>query len=122
MPRAENIEHHANHKQYESGDDQPVLCRIQIGFGCRYRWYRRNLAGGICYVYSLEPDGRDEAVAAAGNGFDEPGVAGIIPKSFSDLEYRHSQALIEFDEGILRPKSVPNLFPRNNLSSTFDKQ
>jgi hypothetical protein len=71
---------------------------------------------------SLDPNGGDEPVAPAGNGFDESGVTRIIPKSFPDLEYRNSQALVEFDEGILRPKSVPNLFPRNNLSGAFDKQ
>ena len=71
---------------------------------------------------ALDLNGRDEPVAASGNGFDESGIAGIIPKSFSDLQYRHSQALVEFDKGILRPKSVSNLFPRNNLSGAFHKQ
>ena len=33
MPRVENIKHHADQQQYESGDDQPVLFRVQIGLG-----------------------------------------------------------------------------------------
>ena len=71
---------------------------------------------------SLDLNRRDEPIAPPRNGFDESGITRIIPKSFPDLEYRHSQALIEFDKGILGPKSVPNLFPRNNLSGAFDKQ
>ena len=78
--------------------------------------------GRVSDLCSLDPNGRDEPVAAARNGFDKSGITGIIPKSFSDLQYRHSQALVEFDKGILRPKSIPNLFPRNNLSGAFHKQ
>ena len=96
-----------------------VLRRVQIGLGCGHSWCRRSLSGGISNVCALDLNGRDEPVAASGNGFDESGIARIIPKSFPDLEYRHSQALVEFDKGILWPKSISNLFPRNNLSGAF---
>ncbi len=98
-------------------------CFVAYGFcwdadtaGRRRSWNR-----GAGYLRSLDPNGRDEPVAASRNSFDESGITGIIAKSLSDLEYRHSQALVEFNEGILRPKSISNLFPRNNLSGAFHK-
>ena len=119
MPRVENIKRHADQQQYESGDDEPVLFRVQTKVEYRASWRRRSWTGGINNVCRLDLNGRDEPVAAPRNGFDKSGIAGIIPKSFSNLEYRHSQAFVEFDKSILWPKSISNLFPRNNLSGAF---
>src|SRR5690348_7306061 len=92
--------------------------------GLRYRqglnWTRRSGRAGI--FRNLDLDRRNEPIASAGDGLNESGIARIIPKSFSDLEYRHSQALVEFNKGVLGPKPVPNLFSRNNLSATLDQQ
>ena len=70
---------------------------------------------------SLDLNRRDEPIASPRDGLDESWITGIIPKSFPNLKNRHPQALIEFDKGILGPKSVSNLFPRNNLSGAFHK-
>jgi|SRR5690242_15825272 hypothetical protein len=122
MPRAEKIKRHAKPQQYESGDNQPLLCRVQTGLGLGYSRFHMSWSGRTRRVRRLDLNGRNEPVAPPRNGFDESGITRIIPNSFPDLEYRHSQALVEFDKGILGPKSVPNLFPRNNLSGAFDKQ
>ena len=99
-----------------------MLFRVQTKVEYRASWRRRSWTGGITNVCCLDLNGCDEPVATSRNGFDKPGVTGIIPKRFTNLQYRHSQALVEFDEGILGPKSISNLFPRNNLSGAFHQQ
>ena len=73
-------------------------------------------------LWSLDLHRRDESVAPAWDSLDKPGIAGIVPKSFPDLQYRDPQALIEFDKGILWPKPSSNLVPRHNLSGALHKQ
>src|SRR5690348_4898435 len=121
MSRVENVKRRAKQQQHESGDDQPMLCRVQTAWGREYSWpgrscsaRRRNMCGG-------DLNRCDEPVASARNGFDESRITRLIPESFSDLEYRHSQAFVEFDKGILRPESISNFFPRNNLPGAFHK-
>ncbi len=104
-------------------DDQPMFCRIPDWIGTRIQSGDAAIeVVELGTVRSLDLNGSNESVATAGNGFDKSGITGIIPKSFSDFQYCHSQALVEFDKGILRPKSISDLFSRNNLPRALHKQ
>ena len=55
----------------------------------------------------IEPDffdGRDEAVAAAGEGFDETGIAGSVTERFAEPIDRGVDAVFVVDEGSFGPE------------------
>ncbi len=79
------------------------------GHGCGFRfgcggW---TLVGGGCGGVLCEVlDGGDEAVAAAGEGFDEARVARLIAQGFADAVDGGVDAVVEVDEGAVGPEGA----------------
>src|SRR5579863_532079 len=68
---------------------------------------------------ALCPDWCDKAVSAARDRFDVARDVGIIAERVPHLANSYTQAVVELDKGVLRPKALPYLFPGDDLSTPF---
>ena len=66
--------------------------------------------------------GSDESVAAAGQRLDEPRHIGRVPERISQPANRGIQAVLEVDECLGRPQSLPQLLAGNELAGTIQQR
>ena len=67
-------------------------------------------------------DGSDEAIAAAGEGFDEARVAGGVAEGFADAIDGGVDAVFVVDEGAIGPELAGDLFAGEELAGPFEEQ
>jgi len=67
--------------------------------------------GGRDRRLSINLNRSDEAVASAGNGFDEARIASVIAEHLADLLNGGVESVVEFDERLDRPKLFPQFLP-----------
>jgi hypothetical protein len=67
-------------------------------------------------------DGSDEAVAAAGEGFDEAGVGGGVLQGFADAVDGGVEAVVEVDEGVSRPELGGDFFAGEEAAGAFEQK
>jgi hypothetical protein len=67
-----------------------------------------------------DSDGRDEAVSATRQGFNEPGTVGGIAERCPQLRDGDVEAPLEVDES-LAPQSSPQFVTRHELARTLDE-
>ena len=58
----------------------------------------------------------NEAIAAPRHRFDEPGIFRRISERRPQLPHGRVQGVVEFHEGLVRPKLLANLVARDNLT------
>jgi hypothetical protein len=63
----------------------------------------------------------DESVAASGQGLHEPRHIGRVPERVAQPANRGIQAVLEIDERLGRPESLPQLVARHELAGTIEK-
>src|SRR5436309_3353772 len=68
-------------------------------------------SGGEGYFY-----GRDEAIPAPGQGFDEARIVSRVPQRLADAVDGGVKAVVEVHECATRPKLLLQLFPRHHLA------
>ncbi len=78
-----------------------------------YGWSGRR-SGGVA-------DRGNEAVAAAGEGFDEAGVVGGVAEGFADLVDRGAKGVVEVDDGVLAPETELEVLPGDDLAGMFEQ-
>src|SRR6266852_7042080 len=71
---------------------------------------------GYCRRCRDAVHGRDEAVSAAGQGFDEARARGGIAQRLANLVHCGIQTVIEIDEGISGPDPYAQIFSRHDLT------
>src|SRR5579863_4403702 len=89
--------------------------------------FARRTAGGGCLYMCIGDDcvfldWGDEAVSAAGEGFDIAGARSGIPESFADLVYGGVEAVIEIDEGIGGPEFLADFFAGDDVAWALEEQ
>jgi hypothetical protein len=67
-------------------------------------------------------DGSDKPVATAGNGFDEPGIVGVVTEGLSQFRDCSAEALTKLNESIFRPEVLLDGLAADDLSGIFKKQ
>jgi hypothetical protein len=65
---------------------------------------------------------RNEPVSLPRHSFDKPRVSRFVSKHLPDLLDRGIQAVIELDEGVVRPEALLQLLPRPELRGPFQQQ
>ena len=75
--------------------------------------------GGFRRVQPLH--GRDEPVAAFGQGFDVAGVFGGVGQRFAYLIDRRAQAVVEVDHGLGAPDLLLQFLAGNDFSRTAEQ-
>ena len=65
---------------------------------------------------------RDEAVAAAGQGFDVAGAGGGISEGLADLVDGGVEAMVEVDEGVGGPEFLLQFFAGDDFSGALEQQ
>ena len=68
-----------------------------------------------------DSDGRDEAVAATRQGFDEPGAVGGIAERRPQLRDGDVEAPLEVDEGLITPQPSPQFVTRHELARMLNE-
>ena len=66
-------------------------------------------------------DGGEEAVAAAGEGFDEARVAGLVAEGFADAVDGGVDAVLEVDEGAVGPELAADGFAGEDLAGALEQ-
>ena len=64
----------------------------------------------------------DEAIPPARDGLDESGVIGVIPEDAAELADGPVDAVVGIEEDLLPPDPLRDLFPGDQLSSSFHQQ
>ena len=65
---------------------------------------------------------RDEAVAAAGQGFDVAGSGGGVSEGLADFVDGGVEAVVEVDEGVGGPELLLQLFAGDDFSGALEQQ
>src|SRR5208337_5555704 len=63
----------------------------------------------------------DEAISAAGQGFDEARARCGVAQRIANFVYRGVEAVIEVDEGVGRPNLCAQLVPRHDLAGILQQ-
>ena len=66
-------------------------------------------------------DGRDEAIATTGEGFDEAWVIGGVPEGLADFIDSSAEGLVEVSRGLLAPDSCVELFTGEDFARALEK-
>jgi hypothetical protein len=66
-------------------------------------------------------DWGDEAVAAAGDGFDVAGVAAGVAEGLAQLVHGAVQAMVEVDEGVRLPELAAQFVARHQVAAPGDQ-
>ena len=64
----------------------------------------------------------DEAVSAAGKGFDVAWARGGVSEGLADFVDGGVEAVVEIDESVGGPEFLLELFARDDFASAFEKQ
>ena len=64
---------------------------------------------------------RDEPVTTFGNRLDESWIGGVVTESGPDFRERDDQALVEFDERVVRPQTRPQLLAQDEIAVPLEK-
>ena len=64
----------------------------------------------------------DESVAASGQGLNEPRHIGRVPERVTQPANRGIQAVLEIDECLRRPQSLPQLLAGHEVAGTIEKR
>jgi hypothetical protein len=65
--------------------------------------------------------GSDEAVAAAGEGFDEARIVSRVSEGFADLVDGGAEGVVEVDDGVFAPEALLEFFAGDDLSGAFEE-
>src|SRR5690348_8372714 len=84
-------------------------------FGSQYRNRYLGLNRRRRQRRTLRQNWRDETVTAARNRLDVVRDVGIISEGVPHLPNSYAQAVIELDEGVLRPEALPHFFPSHHF-------
>ena len=95
--------------------DEPRASCVRQPRGSRRPIHRRNR-------HRHDVDGRDEPVAAAGDGFDVRRLIGGIAQRLPDLADRRVDAGLDVDEDVRAPQPLGDLGARDELSRSLDQQ
>jgi hypothetical protein len=79
-------------------------------------------AWGVGGVFSQAFYGGYEAIAAAGEGFDEAGAGGGVVEGFADAVDGGVDAVFGVDPGAVGPEVVGDLVAGEELARTFEEQ
>ena len=63
----------------------------------------------------------DKTISAAGQSFNEAGIAGRVAQRFSDLVHRRVQAVIEVNEGVSRPELFAEFLASHDSAGAFQQ-
>jgi hypothetical protein len=63
----------------------------------------------------------DEAVAAAGECFDEAGILGGVAEGFADLVDGRAEGVVEVDYGVFTPEACLEFFAGDDLAGLFQE-
>ena len=97
-------------------------CRIKPVWRGRPRPRALVLCGrGCCRCRCDAVNRRDEAVSAAGEGFDEARARCGIAQRLANLVHRGIQAVIEIDEGVGGPDFFAQLVARDHLTGILQQ-
>lgn len=109
----------------EEGADDGARGGGQLGWGGEHCMQRmlagcpRGGEGGIgCDAF----DGSDEAVAAAGEGFDEAGVSCGVAEGFAEAVDGGVHAVVEVDIGVRGPEGAGDLVAGKELAGAFEQK
>jgi len=65
--------------------------------------------------------GSDKAIAVPGQRFDEAGRRRVVPQGFAQSFDGTVDAVLEIDEGILRPELLPDLFAGHQFARALQQ-
>jgi len=63
----------------------------------------------------------NEAITASRYGLDKTGAIGGVPKDFSQAHHRIVNTMVEVNEGIALPESIPQLLPGDDLPGSLQE-
>jgi len=66
-------------------------------------------------------DRGDETKSALGNRFNEARISGVVVEGLTEFAHGGAQALIEFDKGVARPKTLAHDFAGDNFAGTLQQ-
>jgi hypothetical protein len=73
-------------------------------------------------VRALDDHRSKESIASPGNGLNKAGAFRVVAQGFTQLANGYAQAVVEFDESVVRPKPLTDLVSSDDLAGPFDKQ
>ena len=66
--------------------------------------------------------GRKEAISPLGDGFNVPGILGVVAQSLPQLANCHPETILEINKCIFMPQPVPKLLPADYFARIFQKR